>query len=94
MADILKQSLPDYARYFQTHSLDIVEHLLANTWDETHFESLFGTRINYIAENHAIKHKNFGDSLIYIQVSSSDGQAFSANFKCFFHFFRINPEIR
>lgn len=59
--------------------MDIVEHLLANTWDEAHFETLFGTRINYIAENHAINHKTFGESLIYIEVSMSDANVSNKN---------------
>lgn len=74
---VLMESLPDCVEYLKSHSLEIVEHLLANTWDETHFESLFGTRINYIAENHAIKHQTFSDSLIYIQVSFLVENAFS-----------------
>lgn len=70
-------SLPDCEQYFRSHSLDIVEHLLVNTWDAAHFELLFGTRINYIAENHAINYQMFIDSLTYIQVSLSIKNDFS-----------------
>lgn len=69
LSTILMDTLRHCEQYFRTHSMEIVEHLLENTWDGTHFESLFGTHITYIAESHAINHQMFSDSLSYIQVS-------------------------
>lgn len=91
LATILMDNLPDCVQHFRTHSLKIVEHLLANTWDKTHFESLFGIRINFIAANHAINHQMFSDSLVYIQVSLPD-RHISTNASHTFSFpnFRIN----
>lgn len=86
-------SLRDCEQYFRTHSLEIVEHLLANTWDKAHFESLFGTHVNYIPEKHAIKHQTFADSLIYIQVSLSNERLFITTTEFSFLIFRISPAI-
>lgn len=70
LGEVLIINLPDCTKYFKTHALEIIAPMLANTWDSTYFESLFGFRINYVPENCSISHATFNNAVAYIQVSS------------------------
>lgn len=64
----LLEHRPDYEKFFKQHPIQIVEQLLLNMWDDEHFNSLFGFRIEHIGDEHTITLKHFSVSLKDIQV--------------------------
>lgn len=69
MLRMLKRELPQILLYFNTHSLEIIEKLLKNMWDDNKFRSFFDTEIEFVRDKQTIDYAIFMKSLEFIQVS-------------------------
>ncbi|XP_031619505.1 serine/threonine-protein kinase ATM [Contarinia nasturtii] len=67
MMKILKEQLPQIAKYFDTHSLEIIEKLLKHMWDEVEFRAYFDTEVEFISDKQTIDYNIFMKSLQFLQ---------------------------
>lgn len=54
-------------RYFDLHSLEIIEELLINMWDEEKFRECFDTDVEFVTDKHTIDYASFMKSVDYVQ---------------------------
>lgn len=65
---VLRREKPRIEEFFQTHSLEIVEELINNTWDPEKFHHFFETDVEYSDDGYTIDFETLIKSLNSIKV--------------------------
>lgn len=71
MLNTLLKEEPRIGDYFESHSLEIIEELINNMWDDDKFAEYFHTNVEYVADDSTINYEIFTKSLDYVQVIRS-----------------------
>lgn len=68
MVRVILNELPNFETYYNTHGLQVVQHMLLKMWDDTKFHELLGTNLDYLGDEYTIDCEIFDRSLEFIQV--------------------------
>lgn len=68
---VLRKENVQFEQLFGSHSLEIIEELLINMWDEKEFRQFFDTDVEFVTDKHTIDYANFLKSVELVQQKAA-----------------------